>query len=172
MSDLLDFSTYTTFKRTHEGGKVIEASVLCYAYVNMSFLNSDSNKYRNFFLKRNWPTNFINVGTGLYLARGSSVQANGQALVFFLNKVKETAFLEGRKQKVTFYEVCVPDALKKVWWTWARVFLYLGERCTFLPSTYHFEVRKIQGSTIKFLQMEHLETYLSISEFLKLWEVF
>ena len=34
------------------------------------------------------------------------------ALVFVLNKVKETAFLEGRKQSVTFYEVCVPDALK------------------------------------------------------------
>ena len=56
ISDFLDFSTFiglaTTFKRT-EGGKEVEASVLCYAYVNMSFLNSNYKKYRIIFLKRN-----------------------------------------------------------------------------------------------------------------------
>ena len=52
ISDFLDFSTFiglaTTFKRT-EGGKEVEASVLCYAYVNMSFLNSNYKKENFFF---------------------------------------------------------------------------------------------------------------------------
>ena len=38
----------------------------------------------------------------MYLARGSAVQVNDQALVFVLTKVEETIFLEGRKQSVNF----------------------------------------------------------------------
>ena len=170
MSDLLDFSTSigltTTFKRT-VGGKVIEASVLCYAYVYMSFLNSDYNKYRNFFLKRNWPTNFINVGTGLYLARGSSVQVNGQALVFVLNKVKETAFLEGRKQSVTFYEVCVPDALKGLVDLGKGVSIFGGKM--YLPAKY-ISFRSVKNPRLNYHEVSANGTFGNLSFYFRVFE--
>ena len=91
-----------------DGGKEVKTSILCYAYAYLSFLDADFKKYENFFTKCNWPAAFINVGTGIFLAKGNAVEVNGQALVFVLHEFRETASLEGRKLSVTFMKyVCL-----------------------------------------------------------------
>ena len=118
---------------------------------------------------------FINVGTGIFLARGNAVEVNGQALVFVLHEFCETASLEGRQQSVTFNEVCVPDALKGLVDLSPEVSVFGVPKSFFcLQNTYTFlsEMLRTQDLAINVPHPETMEICLCCFEFSRLWMEF